>query len=243
LGIRERYEAQKEASDRRAQERSPQPWWWLGQRDPIVRLTKWLVIWTALLFVGTVVSAAILWKTDHTARESFTAVQRAFVTVNEVKIEKFQVPVYGIITNPNYWRFTPTIENSGGTPTKNLRWATSVAVGGPTEDFNKLGLDGIEKDATGPAWRYGILGPKARINLTQDATRLELPEGWFPEMAANRKNVVWQGVFQYDDIFPDTEGHITKFCYVVRVPAVGEKIPFLQQCYGRKNCADEECKK
>jgi hypothetical protein len=77
LSIRERYEAQKEARERSNQERGPQPWWWLGQRDPIVRLTKWLVIWTALLFVGTVVSAGILWKTDGTLR----AGQRAFVFV------------------------------------------------------------------------------------------------------------------------------------------------------------------
>jgi hypothetical protein len=116
LDIRERYETQKEARERRAQDESPQPLWWLGQRDPIVRLTKWLVIWTALLFAATILSALIRWKTDHTARESFTAVQRAFITVNDVKIEQFHNPVPSIVKSDLFWRFTPTIENSGSHP-------------------------------------------------------------------------------------------------------------------------------
>ena len=176
-------------------------------------------------------------------RESFTAIQRAFVTVTDVSIDTFrhQIPNE---TGDLFWRFIPTIENSGTTPTKNMKWTTSGVVGGPIEDFNKLGIDieALVKDNKN-AWRYGILGPRAKMNFTYSADHLELHESWNCQLAKNAASHVWQGVIRYNDIFPDTEEHVTKFCYVIRISdAGGTQTPHLQQCYGHKNCADDECK-
>jgi hypothetical protein len=76
LDIRGQYDANKAKQARRAQERQPTPLWWLGQREPIARFTKWLVIWTALLFIGTVASAVVLLKTDYTLKEQVDNVKR-----------------------------------------------------------------------------------------------------------------------------------------------------------------------
>jgi len=79
LDVRERYEAQKEARRRRAQEREPMPIWWLGQRDPVARFSKWLMIWTALLFVGTIGSGIILYKTDITLQNTTVTNERPWL--------------------------------------------------------------------------------------------------------------------------------------------------------------------
>jgi hypothetical protein len=51
------------------------PFWWLGQRDPIARFTKWLVMWTGLLFVATVGSVVALVITDLTFGKQLRVMQ------------------------------------------------------------------------------------------------------------------------------------------------------------------------
>lgn len=58
--------------------------------------------------------------------------------------------------------------------------------------------------------------------------------------------MLFQGVIRYNDIFPNTEEHVTKFCYWIRADlsgvdqkSVGE--PYATQCGGHTNCADHEC--
>jgi hypothetical protein len=79
LDARGRYEAKKDENARRAQERQPKPFWWLGQRDPITRYTLWLAIYTFLLFLGTIGSVLILWKTDHTLNDTLVANERPWI--------------------------------------------------------------------------------------------------------------------------------------------------------------------
>jgi hypothetical protein len=126
LGIRERYEAQKEAHNRRVQESSPQPWWWLGQRDPIVRLTKWLVVWTALLFVGTVVSAGILLKTDMTLRETLEVNQRPWLAISATPSGDVEIGDKEGLSFPVEF----TIKNSGKTPGVGVIIENDLYVGG-----------------------------------------------------------------------------------------------------------------
>ena len=73
MGAREQYEANKRAEETKVDKKK----WWFKQTAPIDRFTGWLVAWTALLFIATVLNAAILYVTDHTLR----AGQRAFVFV------------------------------------------------------------------------------------------------------------------------------------------------------------------
>lgn len=129
LGNRECYEAQKEKRDRRAQQNSPQPWWWLGQRDPIVRLTKWLVIWTALLFAGTGVSGAILWKTDITLRETLEVNQRPWLAISATPIADAEISDSGLFLPIEY-----SLKNSGRTPAVGATIEDDLYVGGGAFD-------------------------------------------------------------------------------------------------------------
>jgi hypothetical protein len=78
---RERYETKKLLEAGRQAERNDSSKWWLGQRNPIDRFTGWLVAWTALLCVATVLSAVVLYKTDHTLQRTVVATQRPWISV------------------------------------------------------------------------------------------------------------------------------------------------------------------
>src|SRR6186997_394708 len=77
---RERYEAKKFLEAGRQAERRDSAKWWLGQRNPIDRFTGWLVAWTALLCVATVLSTIVLFKTDHTLQRTVVATQRPWIS-------------------------------------------------------------------------------------------------------------------------------------------------------------------
>ena len=84
MGAIEKYKSRNEARDaRKAEKQKPRPkrLWWFQQPQPIDRFTGWLVAWTALLFIGTIISAAILFKTDNTLQETLTATQRPWVSI------------------------------------------------------------------------------------------------------------------------------------------------------------------
>lgn len=51
--------------------------WWFKQPLPIDRFTGWLVAWTALLFVATVINAGILYITDTTLKETLGETRKA----------------------------------------------------------------------------------------------------------------------------------------------------------------------
>src|ERR1700681_1969038 len=77
---RERYEAKKLLEAGRQAERKGTSKWWFGQLNPIDRFTGWLVVWTALLCIATVLSALVLYKTDHTLQRTVVATQRPWIS-------------------------------------------------------------------------------------------------------------------------------------------------------------------
>ena len=76
MGAKENYEARK-VTEKASREADKSSRWWFNQRVPIDRFTGWLVAWTFLLFIATIGSAAILWKTDNTLHETLTETKKA----------------------------------------------------------------------------------------------------------------------------------------------------------------------
>jgi hypothetical protein len=79
-GARERYEAKKREERRLQEERQDRSKWWFRQHNPVDRFTGWLVAWTALLCVTTVLSVIVLNKTDHTLQRTVVATQRPWIS-------------------------------------------------------------------------------------------------------------------------------------------------------------------
>jgi hypothetical protein len=80
MTARERYEAKKREERRLQEEHQDRSKIWFRQRNPIDRFTGWLVAWTALLCVATVLSVIVLNKTDHTLQRTVVATQRPWLS-------------------------------------------------------------------------------------------------------------------------------------------------------------------
>jgi hypothetical protein len=193
-------------------------------------------------------------ESNRINRESFASVQRAFITVQDVSVNRGNPDRYPRgIQQSKFWMVLPVVENSGNTPTKHLRWMNALSVTlGPEQNPDKIAVD-IEKNSsvTPSPWNYGILGPKARMTLDFAGNPVFLSESVIselPELDRVKGKMMWQGVIRYHDIFPDTPEHLTKFCYFVRADRAdadgqeGVRTPYLNQCGGHTNCADDECK-
>jgi hypothetical protein len=113
MGAREEYEARKAADEARRKKQSEphkkEPWWF-NQALPIDRFTGWLMIYTLVMAIATLLSAAILFKTDHTLKETMVFGQRAYVGINVMA---------GLRMTPQTVSFT--YENFGQTPAKEVR--------------------------------------------------------------------------------------------------------------------------
>jgi len=78
MGAEENQEASQSAGETGETENQRKRWWF-QHSAPIDRFTGWLVAWTALLFVATIISAGILFITDHTLKETLEETRRAVV--------------------------------------------------------------------------------------------------------------------------------------------------------------------
>jgi hypothetical protein len=122
-----------------------------------------------------------------------------------------------------YWWFIPNIKNSGNTPTENMKyfigsscppelsWAmaghmaivcdfTRQDILDPVEIFNRQAFKITESAA--------ILGPQSAVPLGG----IGITEASIQAVIKGFKLFVF-GLIYYNDTFPETEKHVTKFCY------------------------------
>jgi hypothetical protein len=191
------------------------------------------------------------------ARGFSQAQLRAYITVAGLEIERGdpnRTP--GGRLESEFWMARPEIENSGRTPTRNLRWimgptVTTVPIDKVPDIMPKVD----EKQAAGGGWTYGTLGPRSRMNLDYPANASGLAEQIFLQIAHGEGRLLFTGILRYNDIFPNSIEQITKFCYFIRAdildtaklpPGTPLQLsdlghPYGRQCGGRTNCTDEEC--
>jgi len=210
-----------------------------------------LSVFTALLWLST----RKLWKAGEqqisVAKSAAEAaklsadilpkLERAFVTSNEVRIEERRKD--GVITS---WVLRPVIENSGNTPTKDLRYSTSGVWGPVSDDYPGVVLP-TREDNPERGYQAGlisttlprlVLGARAKVTMGW----IELTIDDLKHMKTNPTRAFICGSIHYLDVFSKDTEHITKFCYVIRV----EELPSgdLQPAYSHGsywNSADEEC--
>jgi hypothetical protein len=178
-------------------------------------------------------------------------VQRAFVAVTELAIKRGNPNRFmNGVPESRFWMLTPQVENSGTTPTRNLRWIVAPGFTFATEeDIPKVAAD-VEAQTPdlNRAWNYGVLGPRAHMSLDYAGNASGLLDTAASGLAVGIVKMLFQGVLRYNDIFADTDEHVTKFCYWIRVDfsnsektAVGD--PYARQCGGYTNCTDNECRR
>jgi hypothetical protein len=126
MGAKEQDEANDRADDTKVDKKK----WWFKQREPIDRFTGWLVAWTALLFIATIVSAGILWKTDNTLRETLEVNQRPWLAISARPIGDAGINDDGVLSLPVEY----SLKNSGRTPAVGVTIEDDLYVGGGAFD-------------------------------------------------------------------------------------------------------------
>ena len=210
----------------------------LDQHGPAVTAVATIII---AAFTGTLWGATT--RSNKLTRENLVADRRAFV---------FAFGLNGFwerdrTTGQYNWRFRPLWQNSGETPSRNLRIHTGCDLRDaplpPGFNFND-GTPGT-----------GLISPKATLSgglAPQHSEAAITPQNILDVQASRKFLYVW-GWARYRDVFPGSKEHVTHFCWVITpvgdplayVPGAQPPAPgglaFHTMHHTEGNCADEEC--
>jgi len=196
---------------------------------------------TILLGIVGIGSLLLTHSSNVTNKETLVDVQRAFVFLNgfqAMKIQDVNRKVFG-------WSFAPVWENSGTTPTRNLRIHVS-SQWRPDALPDNFGFPDLWSDPQAPHVEIPILlGPKATIA----GTSITFAPDLIMKVNTRQEHIYFWGWATYRDVFSKTPMHVTKFCQELTgfgdnpfAPIAVGPIPITLSNCNHNNCADEECK-
>jgi hypothetical protein len=158
-----------------------------------------LVAFAFFQFIALVVQGVYLWLALSALRRPFEhaernlrLAQRAFVNVSSMTWKVVGANV----------RVTPTLENSGLTPTRNLRISTNWKVW-----HGELPPDFVHKYSRAPDRLF--LGPRGRAEIGAAL----VPMRDIQAAIEQRLDVYFWGRATYEEIFEGAEPHYLEFCY------------------------------
>jgi hypothetical protein len=204
---------------------------------------------TALAAILVAAFTASLWiatgRQAKLTRQAVMAGKRAFVFPTGV----VALPESNAQTGSFHWRLVPAWENSGETPTRNLRiYADCILTNVPLpESFSFTQIDPEEPPA------MAMLGPKAtsKGGIAPHAAAPALTPQDILDIQSGQRFLYFWGWARYFDLLPNTPERITRFCW--QIIADGNPLTFnpLMDPQGlrwsnihqrRGNCADDECR-
>ncbi len=200
-------------------------------------------------------------------RESFTAVQRAFIVIPDIKMTTLTQEKDRI----DGWRFEPVIRNIGNTKTSNFEIFSSTArdfpriLGGYNWNTAELREQCLAKRINVPpdpemffsaasrrkkGWEWlefsrDIILPQGELRWSLlDRYQNVVSKREFP-LIIDKKMLIhyFFGEARYHDVFPGTPLHVTKYCFSLNGVTGGNDRPTPIPLVCRHwNCADDECK-
>ncbi|HXY58865.1 MAG TPA: hypothetical protein VEH76_09810 [Methylocystis sp.] len=211
-------------------------------RDRKFKDDKRAVTIALIALVASIASAYYTYDQADIANRALTEVQRAFIVVDDIQLEKTNS------TNGDTFSVNIKIKNSGATPTKNLSYfiprGGAPFFGQIPPKSNDVGLPNVPND---PAFifyaggindlsrSFAVVGPQGRLLLDPiDFDHVMTSFRAHKEQLKLEKAAI-VGAIIYNDIFPRSQRHITKFCYFI-YPDTGKT----DEC-GFWNCTDNEC--
>jgi hypothetical protein len=175
------------------------------------------------------------WAQVSVGEKSTKYQMRAYVTSNAIELITYgeQVGDEG-----QRWVISPIVENSGQTPTRNLRTSSNHAYGQgfmTSDEFEKFSP---YKMSFGPA----LIMPRSDITIGRFSGSAKLM-GQFRRREVQAH--IW-GAAKYEDIFGDH--HLSEWCYTPEIPPadfekypVGQRLRTQSTLCDKHNCTDEEC--
>jgi hypothetical protein len=156
--------------------------------------------WSIAVSLALFVVAFLQWRTYRRQAEimdsqtNIARVQnRASIFLKTLRLE----PSNWENGNPVAWRVIATLENSGTTPPRCLRY-TMFGVVIPSESVRTLRFEPMHETA-----KSGFVGPKSSIDIHAADVH---------EVGPGKKTLVW-GWVEYDDVFEPSDRHRTEFCF------------------------------
>jgi hypothetical protein len=148
---------------------------------------------SALIFAGQLNE---MQRTGTDARTFSQAQLRAYITVTGVEIERGDPNRnIGGMLESRFWIIRPKIENSGSTPSRDLRWIMSPSVTLVSITEIPSVMPKVEKDqAASGGWTYGNIGPRAIMTLDYLGNRMGLLESVFLQIARGAFRQLFTGV-------------------------------------------------
>lgn len=242
-------EANDEGKAEKNQAISRRQLWVRTLNDPVALFTAVLALFSGGLLAVAGLQIWLLVRSENVARESANAAKKA-AQAAENSLIKLQRPFIGLqqirylshrdlVTNKVFWTFHVLWENSGGSPTKNLRFYV----------HRYLSDKDIPTD-----YKFALSAePRPITHLMPNAVKGtgELPVTGDDLVAVRegKKFLYLWGRADYRDLFDGTPDHVTKF--FIRILVRGDpnqewdvstdrlELTFLNQ--PKHNCADEEC--
>jgi hypothetical protein len=177
-------------------------------------------------------------KSAQTAKESLDSVQRAFVYANPII-----TPVYANDGKTNGVFIQIALQNSGNTPTKEMRFHISRSNEAKIPvnyDFPDIYFKGKKRNPVDT-----FLGPKGVSYIGISPVDTKILKAIFEDKFGY---TIW-GWVRYRDIFLGSEEHVTMFCYELTAPGSYQAFanpqwtytPQINNC-ATHNCADNQCK-
>jgi hypothetical protein len=190
----------------------------------------WVVTWQA-----SVRQSSDMRDTLEHARESLTAIERAFVAVSDMVVST--ISVRGRIAD---YRIHLNVINSGRTPARNYCALCNLVL------FDKIPDDFRFADRTHDGLSKQVIGPQSRTYIQADVFIQDAIA-----IFEKKKRALIYGWIEYDDIFPGSSTHRTEFCMEAEIyadpretPTVirGTPLPIITaRPYGRYNGNDQDC--
>ena len=200
---------------------------------------------TIVIAAFTIVLARVSRRQADLTKESMIAGERAFVFAKDVRAYY----EFDKTTNQYNWRFRPIWENSGDTPTKNMTMHTRCML---LDDPLPPGFNFDENTTiTGKA----LIPPRSTIDggisPTHPAQAISPQD--IADVQSGEKILYLWGWARYSDVFPNTQQHITRFCWFLtplgdpfayvagKIPPDTGGVSFPSLHHSEGNCADDEC--
>jgi hypothetical protein len=197
-------EQENEASQSASKPEKPDQqydYWWFNHPGTIERFTGWLVVWTALLFVGTMASAIILWRTDRTLHETLDASNRAWISIVSANLDEMPsegLPILGSVTYQNIGK-SPALKANYVMFLQELPTDKSGGRTTPTDDVCRAVETGTL--AIFPSEKYGASFPNGKEGAPSSA------------VMKGESVLYWRGCFSYETF---ERRHHTQFCFYLR---------------------------
>jgi hypothetical protein len=224
------------------------------QTEQSLNINRHTLWWLRIYSTATIIILVVMTFQAYASWQSVVGVQRAFVSLRSIEVSADP----GTTTLPNgnivhYWLVQPYWENTGNTPTRNLRTYMSPFI--PTQ-LSHTPLRGTVTRITetdpdisfdvphdGSVWRNTFLAPRHLEGFQGIHTEAQVLQDIFGKQDTTYR--IW-GVALYDDIFPFTSQHMTRFCYKITAVRgnpmdVASKIELAYEQCLRGNCTDDDC--